>query len=118
MCHTGASPLYIGTIVYDLEKLRLFCNFASARSHLNGGVPTAFATLFTAQHMKTGIIIRFAIIGLLWLGVCFWFVTRLLAAGESVTLMSLFPLIASAVIVFVPLYKKYVKNGKKADSNK
>ena len=107
-----------GSIVYDLEKLRLFCNFASARSRPNGGVPTAFATLFTAQHMKTGIIIRFAIIGLLWLGVCFWFVTRLLAVGEPVTLMSLFPLIASAVIVFVPLYKKYVKNGKKADSNK
>ncbi len=68
--------------------------------------------------MKTGIIIRFAIIGLLWLGVCAWFVARLMATREALTLMSLFPLIASAVIVFVPLYKKYIKNGKKANSNK
>ena len=41
--------------------------------------------------MKTGIIIRFAIVGLLWLGVCAWFVARLLATQEPVTLMSLFP---------------------------
>ena len=68
--------------------------------------------------MKTGIIIRFAIVGLLWLGVCAWFVARLLATQEPVTLMYLFPLIASAVIVFVPLYKKYIKNGQKANSNK
>lgn len=68
--------------------------------------------------MKTGTILRFVIIGTLWLATCVWFVLRLQAAGTPLTLMSLFPLIASAFIVFVPLYKKYVKNGQKADSNK
>lgn len=68
--------------------------------------------------MKTGTVIRFLIIGTLWLGTCVWFVLRLKATGTPITLLSLFPLIASAFIVFVPLYKKYVKNGQKADSNK
>ena len=30
--------------------------------------------------------------------------------GE-ITLMALFPVLASGIIVFVPLYKKYVKHG-------
>lgn len=68
--------------------------------------------------MNTGVIIRFAIIGVLWLGVCFWYITKLLASGQTITFMSLFPIIASAFIVFVPLYKKYVKNGKNTGSVK
>ncbi len=67
--------------------------------------------------MNSGVIIRFAIVGVLWIGVCFWFVTRLLASGQSITFLSLFPVIASAFIVFVPLYKKYVKNGKNTGSD-
>ena len=68
--------------------------------------------------MKAATIVRFVIIGLLWLGTCVWYVVRINAAGTPLTLMSLFPVIASAFIVFVPLYKKYVKNGGKTDSNK
>ncbi len=68
--------------------------------------------------MKAATIVRFVIIGLLWLGTCVWYVVRIHAAGTPLTLMSLFPVIASAFIVFVPLYKKYVKNGGKTDSNK
>lgn len=68
--------------------------------------------------MNSGIIIRFAIIGILWIGVCFWYVTRLLASGQNITLLSLFPVVASAFIVFVPLYKKYVKNDKNTGSEK
>jgi hypothetical protein len=39
-----------------------------------------------------------------------WYVASLVAANAEITLMSLFPLIASGIIVFVPLYKKYVKH--------
>jgi|GEM_PF-161648 hypothetical protein len=70
------------------------------------------------QPMKPSTVIRFLIIGALWLGTCVWFVLRLKASGTPLTLVSLFPLVASAFIVFVPLYKKYVKNGQKADSNR
>lgn len=62
--------------------------------------------------MKTSVIIRFLIIGLLWLGCCIWLINRMIASGTEITLMSLFPIVASGVIVFVPLYKKYVRNGK------
>ncbi|MDE5940827.1 MAG: hypothetical protein K2H14_01820 [Muribaculaceae bacterium] len=61
--------------------------------------------------MKFSVIIRFVIIGMLWLMVSVWYVMRQHAAGVDVTLMTLFPVIASGIIVFVPLYKKYVKNG-------
>ncbi|MDE6628913.1 MAG: hypothetical protein K2K36_06035 [Muribaculaceae bacterium] len=60
--------------------------------------------------MKLSVIIRFAVIGLLWLGVCVLYVVRQRAAGADLNLLTLFPLIASGVIVFVPLYKKYVRN--------
>ena len=64
--------------------------------------------------MKTSVVIRFLIIGMLWAVACVWYVGRLLGSGREITLLSLFPLIASGVIVFVPLYKKYVRNdGKK-----
>lgn len=68
--------------------------------------------------MKLSVIIRFVIIGLLWLGVGAWYVTRQLAAGVELNLLTLFPLIASGVIVFVPLYKKYVRNDGKSGSKK
>jgi len=64
--------------------------------------------------MKMSVIIRFIIVGALWVAVCVWFVARLVASGTELTLLSLFPLVASGFIVFVPLYKKYVRN----DGNK
>ena len=70
----------------------------------------------TSVVMKMSVIIRFIIVGALWvsLSVCVWFVARLVASGTELTLLSLFPLVASGFIVFVPLYKKYVRN----DGNK
>lgn len=67
--------------------------------------------------MKTSVIIRFAVIGLIWAGVCGVLLARMIAAGTPLNLLTLFPIIASGVIVFVPLYKKYVRNGKKRKAN-
>ena len=58
--------------------------------------------------MKTSVIIRFAILGLLWLLLVVWIVM----ASRPFTLYTAFVIVASAIIIFVPMYKKYVKNGK------
>ena len=50
--------------------------------------------------MKLSVILRFVIIGLLWVTVCVWYVLRLHAAGGEITLMALFPVLASGIIVF------------------
>ena len=59
--------------------------------------------------MKGAIIFRLSCIVLLWLFFCGWLLTRYAETGTPITLRSLFPLVASAIIVFVPLYKKYIK---------
>lgn len=51
-------------------------------------------------------IIRFSILGLLWLGI----VGYILVHTQKITLYTIFVIIASAIIIFVPMYKKYVKN--------
>lgn len=60
--------------------------------------------------MKTSVIIRFVLLGLAWLAT----VGLLIARTGRITPYLLFVIIASAIIVFVPMYKKYVKN----DQNK
>lgn len=60
--------------------------------------------------MKTSVIIRFVLLGLVWLAT----VGLLIARSGRITPYLLFVIIASAIIVFVPMYKKYVKN----DQNK
>ena len=65
------------------------------------------------KRISGGVVARFAIIGLLWAGLCAWYVAHMVAAGTQVTLLTLFPLIASVIVVFVPLYKKYVRNDNK-----
>lgn len=60
--------------------------------------------------MKTSVIIRFVLLGLAWLAT----VGLLIARSGRITPYLLFVIIASAIIVFVPMYKKYVKN----DQNK
>ncbi len=57
--------------------------------------------------MKGYQIFRLTCLVLLWLILC-WFVV----AYQPFTLRVAFILIASGIIVFVPVYKKYVKNGK------
>ncbi len=58
--------------------------------------------------MNKSVIIRFAFIAALWLVLCY-----LLVVSQPFTLKVAFIIIASGIIVFVPLYKKYRKlNGK------
>lgn len=51
--------------------------------------------------------IRFVFIAALWLILCF-----LVIATQPFTLRVLFIIVASGIVVWVPLYKKYVRNGK------
>lgn len=60
---------------------------------------------------------RFLIIGVLWAGVCGILIARMIATGTPVNLVTLFPIIASGVCIFVPLHKKYVKNDKQRKRN-
>lgn len=65
--------------------------------------------LYNSTAMKSSVIIRFIIVGAVWLGLCAILLARLIGSGRPVTMLSLFPIVASGVIVFVPLYKKYVR---------
>ena len=66
--------------------------------------------------MKGSVVIRFVIIGLLWVGVCAILIVRMVALDTPLNLMTLFPIIASGIIVFVPLYQKYIRNDKQRNS--
>lgn len=59
--------------------------------------------------MNTANVIRFAILGLIWLGL----VATIIVRSARITSYTVFVIIASAIIIFVPMYKKYVKNGNK-----
>lgn len=52
--------------------------------------------------MKRYAIFRFACLILLWVGLCI-----LLLTSRKIDFMVIFSIIASGIIVFVPLYKKY-----------
>lgn len=62
--------------------------------------------------MKMSVVIRFLIIGLIWVGACGVLVARMAADGTAFNFVTVFPIIASGIIVFVPLYKKYIRNDK------
>lgn len=57
--------------------------------------------------MKGYQIFRFACLVTLWLILCYFVV-----AYQPFTLKVAFIVVASGIVVFVPVYKKYVKNGK------
>lgn len=59
--------------------------------------------------MKKSVIARFAIIGVIWAVFC----GMLLVRTPRITLYTIFVIVASGIVVFVPMYKKYVKNDKK-----
>ena len=63
------------------------------------------------NEMKVGVIIRFVCVTILWLILCY-----LLLVGRSLNFWTLFVIVCSGIIIFVPLYKKYVRdgNGKKS----
>lgn len=52
----------------------------------------------------------FVALFLLWLFFVGWLLSKYQQTNTLITLRSLFPIVASAIIIFVPLYKKYVKN--------
>lgn len=59
--------------------------------------------------MRTSVIIGFAILGLVWAAL----VAFILMYSTRITLYTVFVIVASFIIIFVPLYKKYVKNAKR-----
>ena len=61
--------------------------------------------------MDTSTKIRFGFIAVLWLILCY-----LVVASQPFTLWVLFIIVASGINEWVPLYKKYIKNGKRDDS--
>ena len=50
-------------------------------------------------------IFRFSCIVLLWLALCYLLLSRV----EKIDFMVVFSIVASGIVVFVPLYKKYIK---------
>lgn len=60
--------------------------------------------------MDTSTKIRFAFIAVLWLALCY-----LVVASQPFTLWIAFILVASGIVVWVPLYKKYIKNDKRGE---
>ena len=58
--------------------------------------------------MDTSTKIRFGFIAVLWLALCY-----LVIASQPFTLWVAFIVICSGIVVWVPLYKKYVKNVKR-----
>jgi len=58
--------------------------------------------------MSTSNIIRFSCVTLLWLLLCYLLISR----AREINFMVIFTIVASGIIIFVPLYKKYIK-GKK-----
>ncbi|MDE7460799.1 MAG: hypothetical protein K2M85_06920 [Paramuribaculum sp.] len=59
------------------------------------------------MNMKGTDIFRFVCITLLWFFLCY-----LMIASQPFTPWLAFVLLASAIVVFVPLYKKYVRSKK------
>ena len=58
--------------------------------------------------MNASNIIRFAFIIVLWLVLCYLLITR----SPKIDFMVVFTIVASGIVIFVPLYKKYMR-GKK-----
>lgn len=58
--------------------------------------------------LKSTDILRLIFITLLWLVLCY----MLVVTSKPLTLRTLFIIVASGIVVFVPLYKKYVRNNK------
>ena len=54
--------------------------------------------------MKRGDLIRFVFVLLLWVCLC-W----LVLSQPELTFMNVFSIVASGIIVFVPLYKRYFR---------
>ncbi len=61
--------------------------------------------------MSKYLIFRFVCLVLLWVALCV-----ILLMSRKIDIMVIFAIIASGIVIFVPLYKKY-KSGKYSDKN-
>jgi uncharacterized membrane protein YgcG len=52
-----------------------------------------------------GVWVRFIILGLVWL----WLVGLVITSAKSLNFFSIFTIVASGIVVFVPMYKKYLR---------
>lgn len=48
--------------------------------------------------------VRFGCLLCLWLFLCYMLLTRV----QQITFMTIFTIVASGIVIFVPLYKKYI----------
>ena len=76
----------------------MICIFAKLIKYINN----------TQRKMNASNIIRFAFIIVLWLVLCYLLITR----SPKIDFMVVFTIVASGIVIFVPLYKKYMR-GKK-----
>lgn len=79
----------------------------SPRSKRTGSHTTPTPT--TKRTIPAGVWVRFAILGALWLYLCGLLLVR---SAHGLTVRTLFIMVASAIVIFVPMYKKYIRNGK------
>ncbi|MBD5191495.1 MAG: hypothetical protein HDS58_02985 [Barnesiella sp.] len=54
-------------------------------------------------------IFRFSCLTILWLALCYLVISQ----SPEITLWTIFVIICSGIVVFVPLYKRYIRNGRK-----
>ncbi|MBD5229579.1 MAG: hypothetical protein HDS69_06035 [Bacteroidales bacterium] len=67
--------------------------------------------------MKGATIFRLLCIAALWILICIWYVDRLVRTQTEINLRTLFPIVASGIVIIVPLYKKYFKNTDNGQKN-
>lgn len=51
----------------------------------------------------------FAVIAVLYAALCWFYIDILIRSHAEINLRTLLPILFSAIIIFVPLYKKYIK---------
>lgn len=59
--------------------------------------------------MGIGKAIGFGLLSLLWI----WLCSSLIISGGGITFKNLFLIVASGIIIFVPLWKKYIRGNQK-----
>lgn len=59
--------------------------------------------------MKKSVVFIFVALGLLYLFLCWFYVDIMLRSGTELNLRTLLPIPMAGIIIFVPLYKKYIK---------
>lgn len=65
---------------------------------------------FFIQGMKKSEIVIMALLAILFVGLSWFYVDVLVRSGSEINLRTLLPVPISGIIIFVPLYKKYIKN--------